>query len=113
MKAYGFREGIEGLIEIENTKEAFEQFVGGELEKTYITDELILFADLKCEDDYKARVVWVEENKVKYVFFGNCLVSRYDENEYLFDITDSDINIIQEKLKPIVIMLGTNIYVGR
>lgn len=116
MKVYGFKEngqGIEeGIMEVENTLKALQEFVGGYIEVYPIGDDLLVVLVLNEEGKFngmKPVAAYVEdEDKIVDIFFGNVLVCRSKKEEFT-DIKDSDIEVIKSKIKRIVAMFGNKI----
>ena len=103
MKVYGFTEKTYGVMEIENTLDAWQQFVGGGIQAVPIAENLMLI----CNEDGKLinldrRCVWLQDGIVVDIIFGDCFVCR-QEGEEGAAIKDSDVGTIEKIIKPIVI----------
>lgn len=114
MKVYGFKEneqGIEeGIMEVENTLKALQEFVGGYIEVYPISGDLLVVLNEEGKfNGMKPVAAYVEdEDKVLDIFYGNFLVCR-SKNEEFTDIKDSDVEFIKSKIKRIVVMFGNRI----
>ena len=114
MKVYGFKEneqGIEeGIMEVENTLKALQEFVGGCIEVYPIGDDLLVVLNEEGKfNGMKPVAAYVEdEDKIVDIFFGNVLVCRSKKEEFT-DIKDSDVKVIKSKIKRIVAMFGNKI----
>lgn len=99
MKIYGFTKDAQGFMEIENTLEAEQKFVGGLIECTALTEDI----DLICNEEgwlirLEPRVVLPE---VKTVIAGDCFICRHDRRGNFQSIRESDLDIINSKVKAI------------
>lgn len=99
MKVYGFTGNGAKEMEVENTLEGLQQFVGGYIECINLTEELVLV----CNEEGKINgmsisTIWLEDGEVVEMIAGPCLVCRSDEEGEFVSIMDSDINVIREKL---------------
>lgn len=111
MKVYAFTKKKECIMEIENTLEAKQAFVGGLIQSVSLTDEL----DLICNDEGKLgtgvpMAAWIEDGKVVDIIYGNFLVCRYNNNGEFVSIKESDVKVIREKLKPISLFINNTVY---
>ena len=93
MKVYGFTKDNQGVMEIENTLEAEQKFVGGLIECT----------DLVCNEEgwvigLEPRVIIRE---LKTIIAGDCFICRHDRQGNFKSIKESDIDLIKSKVKPI------------
>ena len=114
MRVYGFKQSMEGVMEVENTLEGEQKFVGGYIEVLGLTENL----DLVCNEEGKlnhlgATAAWIEEDKVLEVICGDCFVCRFTEDGDFAPIVESDIEVIRNILKPVVEIAGNTIYLGR
>lgn len=112
MKVFGFKENEAGIMEIENKLEAEQKFVGGHIEVVSVTPEL----DLVCNEEGKFNgmnpvAAWLDGEQVLDVIYGNCFVCRWNEEGEFVSIEDSDVDIIKEKLKPIIAKMGNIIVI--
>ena len=100
MLIYGFTEEKEGFMEIEDSLEAKQKFVGGYIEKTALTDRI----DLICNEDghrlnLTPRVIFLENGKaVNAIILGDCFVCRHDGRGNFVSIKKEDEKIIKEQL---------------
>ena len=99
MKVYGFTKDNQGVMEIENTLEAEQKFVGGLIECTALTEDI----DLVCNDEgwvigLEPRVIIRE---LKTIIAGDCFICRHDRQGNFKSIKESDIDLIKSKVKPI------------
>ena len=100
MLIYGFTEEKEGFMEIEDSLEAKQKFVGGYIEKTALTDRI----DLICNEDgirlgLEPRVIFLKNGKaVNAIILGDCFVCRHDGRGNFLSIQKEDEQIIKERL---------------
>ena len=100
MLVYGFTEEKEGFMEIEDSLEAKQKFVGGYIEKTALTDRI----DLICNEDghrlnLTPRVIFLENGKaINAIILGDCFVCRHDGKGNFVSIQKEDEQIIKERL---------------
>lgn len=112
MRVYGFKEneqGIEqGIMEVENTLKALQEFVGGYIEVYPIGGDLLVVLNEEGKfNGMKPVAAYMEdEDKIVDIFYGNVLVCR-SKNEEFTDIKDSDIEVIKSKIKKIIAMFGS------
>lgn len=114
MKVFAFRKDYLGQMELESTLEAEQKFVGGLIEVVAIAPGL----DLVCNEEGKFNgskpvVAWMDGEQILDVIFGNCFVCRNNEEGEFVSIKDSDVDIIKEKLKPVIAIVGNRIYLSR
>ena len=114
MRVFAFNENEVGFVEINNTLEAEQKFVGGLIEVVAIAPGL----DLVCNEEGKFNgskpvVAWVDGEQILDVIFGNCFVCRNNEEGEFISIKDTDVDIIKEKLKPVIAIVGNRIYLSR
>lgn len=99
MKVYGFTKDNHGVMEIENTLEAEQKFVGGLIECTALTEDI----DLVCNEE--GWVIGLEPRvaiqEPKTVIAGDCFICRHDRQGNFKSIKESDIDLIKSKVKPI------------
>lgn len=99
MKVYGYTETKEGMMEIENTLKAMQQFVGGLIDVVGITPNIDLVIDDEgLLDGSTPRVLMLDPPNL---IMGNCFVCRHDRAGNFKDIKDEDVPIIRKKLKHI------------
>lgn len=113
MKVYGFKENdqgiMEGIMEVENTLKALQEFVGGYIEVYPIGDLLVVLNEEGKFNGMKPVAAYVEgEDQIVDIFYGNFLVCRSKHEEFT-DIKDSDIEFIKSKIKRILAMFGNKI----
>ena len=100
MLVYGFTEEKEGFMEIEDSLEAKQKFVGGYIEKTALTDRI----DLICNEDghrlnLTPRVIFLENGKaINVIILGDCFVCRHDGKGNFTSILREDEKNIKEQL---------------
>ena len=112
MKVYGFTEETVGVMEIENSLKAEQDFVGGYIEVYCIGNNL----DLVCNDEGKInglefRVAHIVDEKIIEAIAGDCFVCRHNDEGEFVSIEDDDIDYIKENLKSVVFTLGNRIFV--
>lgn len=112
MKVYGFTEEAVGIMEVENSLEAEQEFVGGYIEVYCIGNKL----DVVCNDEGKIngleyRVAHIEDGSIVEVIAGDCFVCRHNDEGEFVSIKDEDVEYIKEKLKPVVFTIGNRIFV--
>lgn len=112
MKVFGFKENEAGIMEIENTLEAEQKFVGGHIEAVSLAPGL----DLVCNGEGKYNgmnpvAVWLEGNHILDVIYGSFFVCRWNEKGEFVSIKDSDVDIIKEKLKPVVTKIENTVLI--
>ena len=109
MKVYGFTGNGAKEMEVENTLEGLQQFVGGYIECINLTEELVLVCNEEGKNNgMPISTIWLEDGEVVEMIAGPCLVCRSDEEGEFVSIEDSDISVIREKL-----MCGWNIGEGK
>lgn len=86
-------------MEIENNLQAEQQFVGGLIECTALTEDI----DLVCNEE--GWVIGLEPRvaiqEPKTVIAGDCFICRHDRQGNFQSIKESDIDLINSKVKPI------------
>ena len=97
MKIYGYTKEKQGFMEIENTLQAEQKFVGGLIECTALTEDI----DLICNDEgwvigLEPRVIIRE---LKTIIAGDCFICRHDRQGNFKSIKESDIDLINSKVK--------------
>lgn len=100
MLVYGFLKEKEGFMEIEDSLEAKQKFVGGNIEKTALTDCIDLISN---EDSIrlglKPRVIFHEKGKaINAIILGDCFAVRNDGRGGFESIRKEDEKIIKERL---------------
>lgn len=99
MKVYGFTKDNQGVMEIENTLEAEQKFVGGLIECTALTEDI----DLVCNEE--GWVIGLEQRviirELETIIAGDCFICRHDRQGNFKSIKESDIDLIESKVKPI------------
>lgn len=111
VKVYGFKNEQQGIIEIENSLEAEQAFVGGLIDVYAITNNL----DLVLNDEglinrlEPRAVVLVEgtdeakkQRKIKEIIHGDCFVCRHDDEGNFLSIEDGDVKTIKHFVKAII-----------
>lgn len=99
MRVYGFKKDEQGFMDIENTLQAEQEFVGGLIECTAITEEI----DLVCNEEgwligLEPRVMISE---LETIIAGDCFICRHDRQGNFKSIKDEDLELINSKVKPI------------
>ena len=112
MRVYGFTEMKQGIMEVENSLKAEQAFVGGYIEVYCISDKL----DVVCNDEGKInglelRVAHIEDKRILEVIAGDCFVCRHNDEGEFVSIEDEDLEVIKEKLKPVVFTIGNRVFV--
>lgn len=112
MKVYGFTEETVGVMEVENSLKAEQDFVGGHIEVYCIGNHL----DVVCNDEGKIngleyRVAHIEDGSIVEIIAGDCFVCRHNDEGEFISIKDEDVEYIKEKLKPVVMVIGNRIFV--
>ena len=97
MLVYGFIGDKSGFLEIENSLQAKQKFVGGRIEVISLTEEL----DLIVNEEYlfngsKPRVMIFENKEISNIVMGDCFVCRNDSKGNFTDIKREDISILEE-----------------
>lgn len=111
VKVYGFKNGKQGIMEIENTLEAEQSFVGGLIDVYAITDNLdIVLNDEGLINGLEPRAVVLGEGtdeakkqrKIKEIIHGNCFVCRHDNDGNFVSIREEDVDTIRYLVKSII-----------
>uniref|UniRef100_UPI004057B7A0 DUF3846 domain-containing protein n=1 Tax=Acetatifactor sp. TaxID=1872090 RepID=UPI004057B7A0 len=113
MRVYGFANTTEGIIEIENSLEAEQKFVGGYIEVIGIGNGI----DLVCNEEGKINclqptVAWIEDGKVVEIICGECFLCRHNDEGDFVSIKDEDIEYIQSKLFPVAEIIDKRICIA-
>ena len=99
MKVYGFTKDNQGVMEIENNLQAEQQFVGGLIECTALTEDIdLVYNEEGWVIGLEPRVA-IQEPKT--VIAGDCFICRHDRQGNFQSIKESDIDLINSKVKPI------------
>lgn len=111
VKVYGFKNGKQGIMEIENTLEAEQSFVGGLIDVYAITDNLdIVLNDEGLINGLEPRAVVLGEGtdeakkqrKIKEIIHGDCFVYRHDEEGNFLSIREEDVETVRYFVKSII-----------
>jgi len=111
VKVYGFKNGKQGIMEIENTLEAEQSFVGGLIDLYAITDNLdIVLNDEGLINGLEPRAVVLGEGtdeakkqrKIKEIIHGDCFVCRHDEEGNFLSIREEDVETVRYFVKSII-----------
>ena len=111
VKVYGFKNGKQGIMEIENTLEAEQSFVGVLIDVYAITDNLdIVLNDEGLINGLEPRAVVLGEGtdeakkqrKIKEIIHGNCFVCRHDNDGNFVSIREEDVDTIRYLVKSII-----------
>lgn len=112
MKVFAFRKDYLGQMELESTLEAEQKFVGGLIEVVAIAPGL----DLVCNEEgrinsMEPRAVLMDGNDLVDIICGDCFVCRSNEEGEFVSIKDSDVKTIKERVKYIVAVHGSHVYI--
>lgn len=113
IKVYGLKKHEQGIMEVENSLEAGQAFVGGLIEVYPVTDNL----DLVCNDEglingLEPRAVVLGEGDdgmismrgVREVIHGDCFVCRSNDEGDFVSIKDEDIKTIRHYVKAVILV---------
>lgn len=101
MRVYGFKENMFGLMEVENSLEAVQKFVGGYIETIGMGNGIVLVCNEEGKLNNMAPVaVWVENNEIADVICGSCFLCRHDNVGNFISINEEDADYIKTKLLP-------------
>ena len=98
------------LVDIDNTLEAKQEYVGGLIQVLCIDG-----IDIICNDEGKLmglpvnRVLLDENNDILDFFVGNILCCRHNDDGDFIDINPDDIEIIERMLKPCMLIKGLGV----
>lgn len=97
MRVYGYTKEKQGFMEIENTLQAEQNFVGGLIECTALTEDI----DLICNEEgwligLEPRVAIKEPETI---IAGDCFICRHDRQGNFQSIKESDLELINSKVK--------------
>jgi len=76
-----------GIVQIENTLEAFQEVVEGYIEVTALPDFEDISVKLICNEEGLIHGLHVNENMLPYFFVGNLLIVAVDDEEFV-SLTD-------------------------
>ena len=112
MRVYGSTDNGCGFLELKNTLEAEQAFVGGYIEVLCIGNGI----DLVCNEEGKINglaptAVWIEDGEVVDVICGNCFLCRSREGEFI-SINEEDLEYIKKKLRFVLAASRNNILVS-
>ena len=111
VKVYGFKNDEQGIMELKNTLEAEQAFVGGLIDVYSITDDLdVVFNDEGLINGLKPRVVILGESlseevgirELREIIHGNCFVCMHDEEGNFLSIREEDIETVRYFVKFII-----------
>lgn len=111
VKVYAFKDDQQGIIEIENSLEAEQAFVGGLIDVYALTDDLdIVLNDEGLINGLEPRAVVLGEvtveakkqRKIKEIIHGDCFVCRHDYDGDFVSIKDGDVKTIRHFVKNII-----------
>lgn len=96
MRVYGYTKDNQGFMEIENSLQAEQKFVGGLIECTALTEDI----DLVCNEeglllDLAPRIAIPES---KTIIAGDCFICRHDRKGNFQSIKESDLELIKSKV---------------
>lgn len=98
------------LVDIDNTLEAKQEYVGGLIQVLCING-----IDIICNDEGKLmglpvnRVLLDEKNNILDIFVGNILCCRHNDDGDFTDISPDDIETIERMLKPCILIQGLGV----
>lgn len=98
------------LVDIDNTLEAKQKYVGGLIQVLCVND-----IDIICNDEGKLmglpvnRVLLDEKNNILDIFVGNILCCRHNDDGEFTDISPDDIETIERMLKPCMLIQGLGV----
>lgn len=100
MLVYGFTEEKDGFMEIGDSLEAREKFVGGKLERTALTNDIDLISNSdSIRLGLEPRVIFHKNRKAINAFIlGDCFVCRRVDGDGVESIRKEDVEIIKERL---------------
>ena len=113
VKVYGFKNEQQGIIEIENSLEAEQAFVGGLIDVYAITDNLdVVFNDEGLINGLESRAVVLGENtdrakqqrEIKEIIHGDCFVCRHDNEGNFLSIEDGVVKAIISVYADVIII---------
>ncbi len=114
IKAYSLRVGDifgkEGIIEIEDRLEILQEYVGGSIDIISLGVNnlvIVLNTDGKIKK-LKTNRVWVNDDEVKDIIVGDCLVCRSNAEGELVSVEEDDIAVINSMLKVMIGFDGEN-----
>lgn len=111
VKVYGFKNEQQGIIEIENSLEAEQAFVGGLIDVYAITNNLdLVLNDEGLINGLEPRAVVLGEGtdeakkqrKIKEIIHGDCFVCRHDDEGNFLSIEEGDVETIRHFVKVII-----------
>ncbi len=111
VKVYAFKDDQQGIIEIENSLEAEQAFVGGLIDVYALTDDLdIVLNDEGLINGLEPRAVVLGEvtveakkqRKIKEIIHGDCFVCRHDDEGNFLSIREEGIKTIQHFVKAVI-----------
>lgn len=100
------------LVDIDNTLEAKQKYVGGLIQVLCING-----IDIICNDEGKLmglpvnRVLLDEKNNILDIFVGNILCCRHNDDGDFTDISPDDIETIERMLKPCILIQGLGVVI--
>ena len=99
MLVYGFIGDKSGFLEIENSLQVKQKFVGGRIDVIRLTEEI----DLIVNDEYLLngsglRLIIFQNDEISNIVMGDCFVCRNDSKGNFTDIKREDISILQDYL---------------
>ncbi len=100
MKVYGYRNNVEGIVDIKDTMEAFGEYVDGSVEMVSLTAEYVLLYNSGSSldnEELEANVAWFDNDELVDVICGRCFVCRRTK-EGFSGIEESDIPVIKRML---------------
>lgn len=90
------------FVEMDNTLEAIQQYIGGNIEAIKINDVIALLHEEGKILGLPLNRIWIDENRVVIDgLVGNILCCRSDNFGNFTSIKESDLEIIEERLIPV------------
>lgn len=109
IKVYGFKGSGQGAMDIEDSLETVQDFVGGQIDVYSVTDDLDLVLNgegLINGLDVRAVVLGegeiINERNIRAVIQGDCFVCRHNEKGDFVSIEDGDIETIRHYVKSVM-----------
>ena len=109
IKVYGFKGSGQGIMEVENTLEAEQAFVGGLIDVNSVTKYLdLVFNDEGLVNGLEVRAVVfgdgeiINKRNIHAVIQGDCFVCRHNEKGDFVSIEDDDIETIKHYVKAVM-----------
>lgn len=110
IKVYGFKQDEQGIMDVENSLRAEQEFVEGRIETYLVNEDLILICNAEgYNDDLEVRAVVLEEGEgeaidmrdIRQIIHGDCFVCRFDGKDGFESIRDEDVGVIKHLVKKV------------